>query len=242
MRLTSVLIDQSESRLNPLNEREMCLRNNKIPMIENLGVLADGYDCIDMSHNAVEVIDNVPRMQRLRTLMLSHNRIVKIHPSAAKSLPNLEALLLSYNQISRLSDLTPLRHFKSLETLCLVGNPVTRADGYRMRVLALCPNLRRLDYRRVSRKERVDASKMNLDLEAEPEEQAEAPEDVENTRTQLTEQQRQRLDKIVDAAPSDEIALIESMLAANRQITDDDLERIEKRVFGKKQAAPEQEE
>ena len=47
-------------------------------MLENLGATEDQFDTIDVSHNELRAIDNVPRLARLTTLMASHNKIARV--------------------------------------------------------------------------------------------------------------------------------------------------------------------
>lgn len=93
-------------------------------------------------------------MPRLRTLLLSNNRIQRVDAATAKQLPNLNSLVLTNNQIAELGDLDALGDFSRLEYLSLVDNPVVTKKHYREYVLHRCPKVRVLDFRRVKDKVR----------------------------------------------------------------------------------------
>ena len=46
-------------------------------MIENLGAALDQYDTIDFSDNEIRKLDGFPFMNRVKTLMMNNNRIVR---------------------------------------------------------------------------------------------------------------------------------------------------------------------
>ena len=88
-------------------------------------------------------------MPRLKSLLLSNNRITRIDADCAKQLPNLHTLILTNNTISELGDLDPLGEFGNLEYLSLLDNPVTARKYYRLYVIHRCPKVRVLDFRRI---------------------------------------------------------------------------------------------
>ena len=134
MRLTAELITSSEQRTNPLGEREIVLRGLAIPMIEHLGVTRDAFDAIDLTDNRLSRLENFPRLLRLSSISLSGNVIETIDSNnMAKNLPNLKYLDVSFNQISKLSEVSNLGKAysihsgskkRTLEILNLHGNPV----------------------------------------------------------------------------------------------------------------------
>ncbi|POR39093.1 U2 small nuclear ribonucleoprotein A [Tolypocladium paradoxum] len=179
MRLTAELIQDSLSYLNPLKERELDLRGQRIPAIENLGV-AGPHDAIDFTDNDIQVLGNFPLSPRLNTLLLARNRIASIQPGLAKAVPNLKHLVLASNNMAELADLDVLGVFPRLTHLVLADNPVTKKDvsvasspkatdgnpglekvllmfavqHYRYWVLWRCPTVRFLDYEKVKQAER----------------------------------------------------------------------------------------
>ncbi|KYK59600.1 hypothetical protein DCS_00732 [Drechmeria coniospora] len=148
MRLTTELIQESLSYLNPLKERELNLRGQRIPAIENLGV-AGPHDAIDFTDNDIQVLGNIPLSPRLQTLLLAHNRIAGIQAGLHKAMPNLKNLVLAYNDIAELADLDVLAKFPRLTHL-----------HYRYWILWRCPSLRFLDYEKVKEAERGRAREL----------------------------------------------------------------------------------
>ncbi|KAJ2905403.1 U2 small nuclear ribonucleoprotein A [Zalerion maritima] len=159
MRLTSELITNSLSYLNPLKERELDLRGHRIPAIENLGV-AGPHDAIDFTDNDIQVLGNFPLYPRIQTLLLAHNRIASIHPTLPHSIPNLTNLGLSNNNFTELADLNPLSGFHYLTHLVLADNPVAKKDNYRYWAVWQCPTVRFLDYQKVKDVERQRAKEL----------------------------------------------------------------------------------
>jgi len=160
MRLTSELILRSPSYFNPIKEREIDLRGNKISVLENLGTTQDQYDCIDLSDNEITKLENFPLLNRLRTLFLNTNRIAKIVPNLGESLVNLETLILNNNKLINLSDIDNLADLPSLKRLSLLDNLITKKQHYRLYVINKLPHLKLLDFRKIKQKERVAAQKL----------------------------------------------------------------------------------
>jgi len=154
MRLTADLILRSRSYLNPLKEREVDLRGNKIAVIENLGATQDQYDCLDLSDNEINKLDNFPQLNRVKCLLLSNNRISRIGSNLQESIPNLETLILTNNKINTLSDIDPLETVRSLRYLSLLDNLITKTQHYRLYIIHKLPFLRVLDFRKIKQKER----------------------------------------------------------------------------------------
>jgi U2 small nuclear ribonucleoprotein A' len=164
MRLSADLIERSAAFTNTLGERELDLRTNKIPAIENLIASRDLFDAIDLTDNEIKRLENFPRLLRLGSLLLSNNSISQIDTEffSPKQLPALHSLILTNNRILDLSDLEPLSVFSSspLRYLSLLDNPVTKKPHYRFFVLSKLPNLKCLDFKRVRPVEVTTALKM----------------------------------------------------------------------------------
>ena len=158
MRLTAELIEQSAQYTNQAtNDREISFRDYKINEIENLGATLDQFDCIDFTDNDLRKLDNFPQLLRLKKLLLSNNRIQKIADNLAEQLPNLEWLILTNNSIEELGDVDCLASLSKLECLCLLDNPVTTKQHYRLYVIHKLPKVRLLDFRRIKLREREEA-------------------------------------------------------------------------------------
>jgi hypothetical protein len=134
-----------------------CSSGFKIPHIENLGVTNDEYEVIDLSDNDLSKLENFPLLKRLTTLLVCNNRVNKIALELNKNLPKLDALILTNNRFSALTDLDPLACLTTLRTLCLRQNPITTHADYRAYVIHLLPNLHSLDFAKVKPAERVAA-------------------------------------------------------------------------------------
>jgi len=168
MKLTPELLAQATSQLNPLKERQLDLRGYKIPAIENLGVTRDQHDAIDFTDNAIITLGNLPLLKRLQTLLLANNRIQNISASIHLSVPNLQTLVLTNNNISELGDLEPLKELKHLKYISLLGNPVQEKKWYREWLAWRIPGLRVLDFQRIRDKERAHAKSLFLTAEGLP--------------------------------------------------------------------------
>jgi len=160
VRLTAELISTSPSFVNTLKERELDLRGNKIAQIENLGATEDQYDVLDFSDNDITRLEGFPFLQRLSTVLLNSNRVTTIETGLGAKIPNLERLILTNNRLENLADLDQLSEFKKLHTISLLRNPVTKLKHYRFYILHKIPNLRILDFQKISTKEREEAVKL----------------------------------------------------------------------------------
>ncbi|CAE1289418.1 SNRPA1 [Acanthosepion pharaonis] len=160
VKLSADLIEQSAQYTNPVRDRELDLRGYKIPVIENLGATLDQFDTIDFSDNEIRKLDGFPLLKRLKCLLMSNNRIVRIGENLDLSLPNLEMLVLTNNNIQELSDLDNLTCFKNLKYISLLRNPVTSQKNYRQYLIHKVSSLRVIDFQRVKQKERFEASKL----------------------------------------------------------------------------------
>lgn len=127
MRISAELLHQAGQRLNPMDERELDLRNLGIPALENMAVTLDAFDAWDLSNNRLGRLDNFPRLHRLKNLLCAANVIESVDASnMAQNVPNLHSLTLSGNNISQLAEVAKLgTACPKLEFLTLDGNPVT---------------------------------------------------------------------------------------------------------------------
>jgi len=160
VRLTADVIAEAAQLVNPCRERELNLRSYKFSVVENLGATLDQFDTINMNDNDIKKLENFPYFQRLKILYVANNRIRKISPDVAQSLPNLEELVLNNNEIKDLADIDPLAELPNLEYLSLLGCPMCAITNYRLYVIFKLKTVRVLDYRRVKKSEREAANKM----------------------------------------------------------------------------------
>eukprot|EP00057_Strongylocentrotus_purpuratus_P011389 XP_011665863.1 PREDICTED: centrosomal protein of 72 kDa [Strongylocentrotus purpuratus] len=93
---------------------------------------------------------------RLKQIDLSRNSLQSLQ--GFQQLKVLEKLNLYYNNISSLQELNRLRHNTSLQEIDLRLNPVTKNEpDYRLHLVHMLPNLRKLDDRSVRESERKSA-------------------------------------------------------------------------------------
>lgn len=72
-------------------------------------------------------------------------------------IPNLESLILTGNYLEELSDIEPLCTLEKLTTISLLHNPITSKQHYRLYLIYKLPQLRLLDFRKVTAKEKEEA-------------------------------------------------------------------------------------
>lgn len=92
MRLTSDVITNARAYYNALKQRELDIRGIRIPVMENLGAAQNQFDVIDLSDNSITKIENIPKFDRLNTLLLSNNLISRIASGLGANVPNCKNL------------------------------------------------------------------------------------------------------------------------------------------------------
>eukprot|EP00729_Bicosta_minor_P006778 gene6778-7688_t len=154
---------------NALKDREIDIRGYKIGVIENLGSTLDQFDVMDFTDNDIRRIDSkgFPQLKRLKTLLLSGNRVVKISKGLEGAIGGLEEINLTNNRVAELADLTPLKTLPNLARLSLIGNPVARVKQYRSFVIKVLPNIKILDFHKVNDAERKAADDLFSGAEGE---------------------------------------------------------------------------
>jgi len=160
VKLSAELIGQSPQYTNPLRDREIDLRGCKISVIENLGATLDQFDCIDFSDNDIKKIEGFSMLKRLKMLLLNNNRVCRIEENLQHSLPQLNTLVLTNNNMQELADLDPLVSVKTLEHLCLLRNPIANKQNYRYYAIFKLPQLRVIDFQRIRLRERKSAQRL----------------------------------------------------------------------------------
>ncbi|XP_010475823.1 PREDICTED: U2 small nuclear ribonucleoprotein A'-like [Camelina sativa] len=190
VKLTADLIWKSPHFFNAVKERELDLRGNKIPVIENLGATEDQFDTIDLSDNEIVKLENFPLLNRLGTLLINNNRITRINPNLGEFLPKLHSLVLTNNRLVNLVEIDPLASIPKLQYLSLLDNNITKKPNYRLYVIHKLKSLRVLDFIKIKAKERAEAAALFSSKEAEEEakkvsheEVKKVPETAENPET-----------------------------------------------------------
>jgi U2 small nuclear ribonucleoprotein A' len=159
-RITVDLIDQSPQFTNPCRDRELDLRSNRITVIENLGASLDQFDTIDLSDNDIRKLEGFPLLHRLKMLLINNNRICRVATDLHDSIPALQWLVLTNNDLEELGDLDGLASLKNLTHLSLLLNPVIHKPHYRSYVIFKIPQLQMLDFQRIRLKERQRANEI----------------------------------------------------------------------------------
>lgn len=217
MRLTADLVFRSPVFLNTLNQREVDLRGNKIVVIENLGATEDQFDTVDLSDNEILKLDGFPFLPHLSSLLLHNNRITSLAEDLEQSLPSLETLMLTNNRLATLKDLDPLSSLKTLRTLSLVGNPVTKQLNYRLYIVHLLPQLRILDFSRIKMKERRESKRIFGVRAKTPSEPTQNSKRQKTILNGLSEEEQKRIrDAIKNAKSLEEISELENKLASGK--------------------------
>jgi U2 small nuclear ribonucleoprotein A' len=99
VKISADLISRSAQYLNAVKEFQLDLRGYKIIEIENLVATNDQFGCIDLTDNAISKLENLPRLNRLRSLILINNRVSKVEPNFGINCPYLENLTLTNNKV-----------------------------------------------------------------------------------------------------------------------------------------------
>lgn len=99
-------------------------------------------------------------MLRLKTLLISSNQLCRVEAEVGEKLLALETLVLNNNKISEFEELDGLVGCKTLRYLSLLDNPITKKAHYRLTLISKLPQLRCLDFRKVSQAEREAAEEL----------------------------------------------------------------------------------
>ncbi|CAG5120281.1 unnamed protein product [Candidula unifasciata] len=212
VRLTASLINMSAQKHNPVRDWELDLRGYRIPVIENLGATLDQFDTIDFTDNDIRKLDKFPLLKRLKHVLLSNNRIVRISENLQENLPSLESLILTNNSLKELSDIDPLGTITTLKYLSLLGNPVAAKKNYRYYVIHKIPSLRVLDFCRVKEKEREAAAKLFKKKKSQPA-QATAAGDKTKAKTFTPGEKLTPVKPVPSGPPKQDIAAIRKAIA-----------------------------
>ncbi|XP_063772486.1 acidic leucine-rich nuclear phosphoprotein 32 family member B-like [Pseudophryne corroboree] len=111
------------------------------------GLTADfvNMEILSMININLLSVSNLPKLEKLKKLELSDNRISGGLEVLAERTPNLTHLNLSGNKIKDINTLEPLKKLTHLMSLDLFNCEVTMLNNYRESVFALLPQLTFLD-------------------------------------------------------------------------------------------------
>ncbi|XP_034975855.1 acidic leucine-rich nuclear phosphoprotein 32 family member B isoform X3 [Zootoca vivipara] len=122
-------------------------------------------------------VSNLPKLNKLRKLELSDNRISGGLEVLAEKTPNLTHLNLSGNKIKDINTLEPLKKLSHLRSLDLFNCEVTTLISYRDSIFTLLPQLTYLDGFDTNDKEAPDSDPEVDGLEDEYDENGEEGEE-----------------------------------------------------------------
>ncbi|XP_072725219.1 leucine-rich repeat-containing protein 49 isoform X3 [Ciconia boyciana] len=167
-KLTVCPIIDGEDHLRLLN-----FQHNFITRIQNISNLQH-LVFLDLYDNQIEEISGLSTLRSLRVLLLGKNRIKKIsnlenlknldvldlhgNQKDVDTLPRLQRLFLSFNNISSFEDILCLADSSSLSDITFDGNPIAQETWYKHTVLHHMMQLRQLDMKRITEEERRMAS------------------------------------------------------------------------------------
>jgi U2 small nuclear ribonucleoprotein A' len=95
-------------------------------------------------------VEGFALLPRLKTILLSNNKVSSINPNMEKNTANLENIILTNNRIENLSEIDNLAGLKSLHTLSLLKNPITKQTNYRKYCIYKLAALKVLDFQKVT--------------------------------------------------------------------------------------------
>ncbi|XP_061855417.1 leucine-rich repeat-containing protein 49 isoform X2 [Colius striatus] len=167
-KLTVCPVIDGEDHLRLLN-----FQHNFITRIQNISNLQH-LVFLDLYDNQIEEISGISTLRSLRALLLGKNRIKKIsnlenlknldvldlhgNQKDVDTLPRLQRLFLSFNNISSFEDILCLADSSTLSDITLDGNPIAQETWYKHTVLHHMMQLRQLDMKRITEEERRMAS------------------------------------------------------------------------------------
>ena len=75
------------------------------------------YECIDLSDNQIQILDNFAQLDKLTTLLLNNNLVSRVGATIGTQLPNLDSLILTNCRIANLAIIDNIASLKKLRIL-----------------------------------------------------------------------------------------------------------------------------
>ncbi len=154
-------------------------------------------------------------MKRLKTLLISSNQIVRVEPEVSEKLMALETLVLNNNKIGEFENIEGLVGCRTLRYLSLWDNPITKKPHYRLNVISKLPQLRCLDFRKITQSEREAAEELASGPKTGKAKARKATSigATKSKRQKLSEKEIEKIkQQIKDASSLDEINRLEKIL------------------------------
>ncbi|XP_067010889.2 dynein axonemal assembly factor 11-like [Anabrus simplex] len=143
--------EHNEGELHSLEE--LSLHQEGIEKIEGLGNWCPKLQILLLQGNVISKLENLRRLKCLVYLNLALNNIETVE--GLERLESLKKLDLSINFIGDLLSITKLKCNTELEELYLYGNPCCDFENYRKFIIYNLPDLKHLDYSKVTRSEKI---------------------------------------------------------------------------------------
>ncbi|XP_033904082.1 acidic leucine-rich nuclear phosphoprotein 32 family member A-like [Acipenser ruthenus] len=213
----------------PSDVKELVLDNcrSNEGKIEGLTDEFEGLEFLSTINVGLTSVGNLPKLNKLKKLELSDNRISGGLEVLAEKCPNLTHLNLSGNKIKDLSTIEPLKKLENLKSLDLFNCEVTNLNDYRENVFKLLPQLTYLDGYDKEDKEAPDSDTEawkddddeddddEVEEEEEYDEEAVAGEDDEEEEEEdeeegeeeeeISEEEEEEEEELVDGEVDDEV-------------------------------------
>ncbi|XP_077332432.1 putative acidic leucine-rich nuclear phosphoprotein 32 family member C [Lithobates pipiens] len=205
--------------------KEMVLDNCRSDDGKITGLTSDfvNLEFLSMININLLSVSNLPKLEKLKKLELSDNRISGCLEVLAEKTPNLTHLNLSGNKIKDINTLEPLKKLTHLMSLDLFNCEVTMLNNYRESVFALLPQLTYLDGFDADDQEAPDS-----DPEPDGEDADENGEDGEDDEDE-EELDEDELDEEDEDGVDDEEDVEEEEEGEEEEDEDDDVPQGEKR-------------
>lgn len=161
MKLTTSIVQESPRVINPDKQLALVLRNLGLSDLE---FLPENFEAIDLSHNQLIELSLLEPCKHISTLIVSNNS--ELYELNSESFPNLVSLA-AMNCNLKLGHIKTWK-FPSLHYLVILNNPISTTNDYRLVLIHLFPELKTLDFKRVTNAERMAAKDIKLDQMAQP--------------------------------------------------------------------------
>ncbi|KND02488.1 uncharacterized protein SPPG_02948 [Spizellomyces punctatus DAOM BR117] len=162
------------------------------------------------------------RLVNLEVLSLAINSLTSLAPF--RNLTNLIELYLRRNNVSDPGELYHLRNLSKLRVLWLSENPIAQRPDYRQMVLRLLPQLRKLDDRDVTDREREEVLAMGPVTNASP--SRPSPSSAAPTPTWMRDEPREREEQHIRGSGLEVVGMPhqnpDGRIGRPRRRTDDD--------------------
>ncbi|CAD8081435.1 unnamed protein product [Paramecium sonneborni] len=118
----------------------------------------------------------MPNVELLRWIDLSYNQLTTLDYNF-KELPHLQSLYLNFNLIKDINELKQLSHLQELRSLKIYGNQIEQIINFRLYIIDVLPQLKRIDSVLISKKERDNSSMIVKVFDFKPQMKAQADKD-----------------------------------------------------------------